>query len=152
MKIMPKCTTVCIFRVSGVFVRSLFPELLLEGVWHAFSESLVSIGAPIGAPCGHFWQRFQGLILEAVLGWQKRAKSTKSEWAGGRGGASRLCLWQNSGIGLTRLAPCRRHGAADPKGFAHCRRPLSSLSWRDWWLFDWYTLKMILSPSPSIFA
>ena len=87
LEIMPKCTTVRSFRVWGLFVRSLFPELLLEGVWHAFSEILVPIGAPIGAPCGYFWQLFQGLILEAVLGWQKRVKNTGNAMAGGRGGA-----------------------------------------------------------------
>ena len=48
LKIMPKCTTVCIFRVWGVFVRSLFPELLLEGVWQAFYALVVPIGAPVG--------------------------------------------------------------------------------------------------------
>ena len=73
-EIMPKCTTICIFRVWGLLVRSLFPELLLEGVWHAFCEVLVPIGTPIGAPFCYFCQLFQGLILEAVLGRQKRAK------------------------------------------------------------------------------
>ena len=76
-------------------VRSLFRDLLLEGVWHAFFKIWVPIGAPIGAPCGYFWQLFQGLILEPVLGWQKGAKSTNSEKYGGGGGACRLCLWQN---------------------------------------------------------
>jgi hypothetical protein len=77
LKIMPKCTTVGIFTVWGLFVRSLFPELLLEGVWHAFAEILVRIGAPIGAAFGHFCGIFQGLILEAVLGGQKRVKLPK---------------------------------------------------------------------------
>ena len=63
MKIMPKCTTVGIFRVWALLVLSLFRDLLLEGVWHAFSEILVPIGAPIGATCGRFfrtcfWRRF----------------------------------------------------------------------------------------------
>ena len=40
-------------------------------------------------------------------------------------------------------------GAADPKGFAHCRRPLF---WRDWWLVDWYTLKTILLTGSCILA
>ena len=48
LKIMPKCTTICIFRVWGLFVRSLFPELLLEGVWQAFCAILVPNGAPLG--------------------------------------------------------------------------------------------------------
>ena len=54
-------------------MRSPIQELLLEGVWHAFCEILVSIGAPIGAPCGHFWQLFQGLILEVVWEGQEGA-------------------------------------------------------------------------------
>ena len=87
LKIMPKCTTVCSFRVWGLLVRSLFPELLLEGVWHAFSEILVPSGAPFGTPCGHFWQLFQGLILEAVLGRQKGAQECENGWACGSGGA-----------------------------------------------------------------
>jgi len=45
-------------------VRSLFRDLLLEGVWHAFFKIWVAIGAPIGAPFVHLWQRFQGLNFE----------------------------------------------------------------------------------------
>ena len=87
LKIMPKCTTICIFRVWGLFVRSLFPELLLEGVWHAFSEILVRSGAPIGAAFGYFGHVFQGLILEAVLGRQKGDQECENGWACGSGGA-----------------------------------------------------------------
>ena len=112
MKIMPKCTTVCSFRVWGLFVRSLFPELLLAGVWHAFCEVWVPIGPPSGAQFGDFWHVFQGLILQSVLGRQKGVKSLRSGLAGGRGGARKLAL-ADPGIGFTRLAPCRRHGAAD---------------------------------------
>jgi hypothetical protein len=64
LKIMPKCTTICIFRVWTLSVRSLFRDLLLEGVWHAFFKIWVPIGAPIGPPFVHFWQRFQGLNFE----------------------------------------------------------------------------------------
>ena len=53
-KIMPKCTTICIFRVWTLLVRSPVRDLLLEGVWHAFCEILVLIGAPIGSAFGHF--------------------------------------------------------------------------------------------------
>jgi hypothetical protein len=84
---MPKCTTVCIFRVWGLLVRSPVRELLLEGVWHAFCEMWVPIGVPMGIPFGHFWQLFQGLILEAVLGVQNGAEFTRSGWACGGGGA-----------------------------------------------------------------
>ena len=76
-----------VFRVWTLLVRSLFRDLLLEGVWHAFFKIWVPIGAPIGAPFGNFWQLFQGMILEAVFGWQKGPKSTKSEKYGGGGGA-----------------------------------------------------------------
>jgi hypothetical protein len=87
LKIMPKCTTVRSFRVWGLFVRSLFPDLVVVGVWHAFCEIWVPIGAPIGAPFCYFCQLFQGLILEAVLGRQKGVKSLRNGLAGGRGGA-----------------------------------------------------------------
>ena len=76
-----------IFRVWTLSVRSLFRDLLLEGVWHAFFKILVPIGAPIGTPLDHFWQLFQGLILEAVSGWQKEANDTRNGLAGGSGGA-----------------------------------------------------------------
>ena len=69
-------------------------------------------------------------------------------WPAAGAGPAKLALADQE-LDSTRLAPCRRHGAADPKGFAHCRRPLF---WRDWWLVDWYTLKMILSPGPSFFT
>jgi len=59
LKIMPKCTTVCIFRVWGLFVRSLFPELLLEGVWQAFCAILVPIGAPVGLHLATFASFFR---------------------------------------------------------------------------------------------
>ena len=68
-------------------MRSLFPELLLEGVWHAFSEISVPIGAPIGTPFCYFCQLFQGLILQSVLGRQKEVKTLRNGLAGGRGGA-----------------------------------------------------------------
>ncbi len=112
LKIMPKCTTICIFRVWALFVRSLFPELLLEGVWHAFSEIFVPNGAPIGNAFGHFWQAFQGLILQSVLGRQKGVKSWRNRRAGGRGGAAKLALAVQE-LGSTRLAPSRRDGAGD---------------------------------------
>ena len=83
----PKCATICSFMLWTLSVRSLFRDLLLEGVWHAFFKIWVPIGAPIGAPFGNFWQLFQGLILEAVFGWQKEANDTRSAGAGGRGGA-----------------------------------------------------------------
>ena len=56
-------------------------------VWHTFFKIWVAIGAPIGTPFCYFWQLFQGLILEAVLVWQKGAKHTRNGWAGGGGGA-----------------------------------------------------------------
>jgi hypothetical protein len=46
------------------------------------------------------------------LGRQKDAKVGGSTGAGGRGGAGKLAK-ADPGIGFTRLAPCRRHGAAD---------------------------------------
>ena len=48
-KIMPKCTTICIFRVWALLERSLFPDPLLEQVLHAFEQLCVPIGAPIGS-------------------------------------------------------------------------------------------------------
>ena len=108
LKIMPKCTTVYIFRVWTLLVRRRFRDLLLEGVWHAFCEIWVPIGGPIGATCGHFCQLLQGLILQSVLGRQKRAKSMRKRGAGGRGGA---CLtmqilqeWYPDSI--TPCSPC----------------------------------------------
>ena len=87
LKIMPKCTTIRSFRVWTRWVRSLFPDLVLVGVQHAFCELRVPIGAPIGAPFCYFCQLFQGLILDPVLGRQKGVKSLRSGLAGGRGGA-----------------------------------------------------------------
>ena len=48
-KIMPKCTTVCSFRVWALLERSLFLDPLLERFWHAFGQIWVPIGAPIGS-------------------------------------------------------------------------------------------------------
>ena len=48
-KIMPKCTTICIFRLCALLERSLFPDPLLEGFWHAFGQIWVPIGTPIGS-------------------------------------------------------------------------------------------------------
>ena len=87
LKIMPKCTTVRSFRVWTLLVRSLFPGLLLAGVWHAFCEIWVPIGAPIWDPFGEFCQLFQGLMLQSVLGRQKGVKTLRNGFAGGRGGA-----------------------------------------------------------------
>ena len=53
---MPKCTTICIFRVWALLERSLFPDPLLEGIWHAFGQIWVPIGAPIGSS-GLLFQR-----------------------------------------------------------------------------------------------
>ena len=60
----------------------------------AFGRGLACVFQDLGADWGthwgsilHFWQLFQGLIREAVFGWQKRAKSLRSELAGRRGGA-----------------------------------------------------------------
>ena len=50
MKIMLKFTTICIFRVWTLSVQSLFLDLLLERVRHAFFKIWVPIGAPSGAP------------------------------------------------------------------------------------------------------
>ena len=121
---MPQCITICIFKVWGLFVRSLFPELLLAGVWHAFCEVWVPIGPPSGAQFGDFLHVFQGLILQSVLGRQKGVKTLRNALAGGRGGAGKLALAVQE-LGSTRLAPSRRDGAADLTGYAHCRRPLS---------------------------
>ena len=38
-----------IFRVWALLERSLFPDPLLEGIWHAFEQIWVPIGAPIGS-------------------------------------------------------------------------------------------------------
>ena len=109
---MPKCTTICSFRVWTLLVRSLFPDLLLAGVWHAFCEVWVPIGPPSGAQFGDFWHVFQGLILQSVLGRQKGVKTLRNALAGGRGGAGKLALAVQE-LGSTRLAPSRRDGAAD---------------------------------------
>ena len=52
LKIMPKCTTICIFMFWTLLVRSLFRDLLLEGVWDAFfiregAVSLIYYGGPV---------------------------------------------------------------------------------------------------------
>ena len=59
LKIMPKCTTVRSFKVWTLLVRSLFPDLLLAGVWHAFCEIWVPIGSPIWDPFGDFCYPFR---------------------------------------------------------------------------------------------
>jgi len=53
---MPKCTTVCSFRVWALLERSLFPDPLLEGFWHAFGQIWCRLGHPLGA-CGPLFQR-----------------------------------------------------------------------------------------------
>ena len=58
-KIMPKCTTICIFRVWALLVLSLFRDLLLEGVWHAFCEILVPTGHPLGLHLATFASFFR---------------------------------------------------------------------------------------------
>ena len=68
------------FQGLGPFCAESGSGSAFGGVWHAFCEILVPIGAPIGAPFGYFGQFFQGLILEAVLGGQKGAKVSKSRW------------------------------------------------------------------------
>ena len=81
------------------------------------------------------------------VGQGKRLAAEAGLSGGGRGFASELCR----GFLHYRLArpATSERGAADPKGFAYCRRPLF---WRDWWLVDWYTLKTILSPGSCILA
>ena len=82
-------------------MRSLFRNLLLEGVWHAFSKIWVAIGAPIGAPFCHVWQLFQGLILEAVFGWQKEANDLRNAGGGPAAGAGPVALLlPDSGTGF----------------------------------------------------
>ena len=39
--------SICIFRVWALLERSLFPDPLLEGIWHAFGQIWVPIGTPI---------------------------------------------------------------------------------------------------------
>jgi hypothetical protein len=58
-KIMPKCTTICIFRVWALLVRSPVRDLLLEGVWHAFCEILVPTGHPWGLHAATFASFFR---------------------------------------------------------------------------------------------
>ena len=55
---MPKCTTVCSFRVWALLKRSLFPDPLLEGFWHAFGQIWVPIGHPLEAS-GPLFQRLE---------------------------------------------------------------------------------------------
>ena len=94
LKIMPKCTTVCICMLWTLSVRSLFRDLLLEGVWDVFFRIVVPIGPHIGAPIDNFWQLFQGLILEAVFGQQKYEKvfETGGRWGGPAAGAGPASL------------------------------------------------------------
>ena len=86
LKIMPKCTTICIFMLWTFLVRSLFRDLLLEGVWDVFFRIWVPIGVPIGHPFCHFWQLFRPLHLEAFF-WQ--APGTRILWK-----------WVFAGIGV----------------------------------------------------
>ncbi len=73
-KIMPKCTTICIFRVWTLSVRSLFRDLLLEGVWHAFFKIWVPIGAPIGASIWQLLAAFSGSDFGGGFWMAKRSK------------------------------------------------------------------------------
>ena len=59
---MPKCTTICIFRVWALLERSLFPDPLLEGIWHAFGQIWVPIGHPLGAS-GPLFQRLEATFV-----------------------------------------------------------------------------------------
>jgi hypothetical protein len=67
---------------------------------------------------------FSGPDFGGGFGRAKRSKSFQKLVGPAAGaGPAKLAL-ADPGIGFTRLAPCRRHGAADFKGCAHCRRPL----------------------------
>ena len=64
-----------------------------SGSGSAFGRGLACVFQDFGAdwgthwaPFGHFWQFFQGLILEAVFGWQKEANDLRNGLAGGSGG------------------------------------------------------------------
>jgi hypothetical protein len=59
---MPKCTTVCIFRVWALLERSLFPDPLLEGICHAFGQIWMPIGYPLGAS-GPLFQRLEATFV-----------------------------------------------------------------------------------------
>jgi hypothetical protein len=59
---MPKCTTVCSFRVWALLKRSLFPDPLLEGFWHAFGQIWVPIGHPLEAS-GPLFQRLEATFV-----------------------------------------------------------------------------------------
>ena len=61
-KIMPKCTTICIFRVWALLERSLFPDPLLEGFWHAFGQIWCRLGHSLGA-CGPLFQRLRATFV-----------------------------------------------------------------------------------------
>ena len=63
-------------------MRSLFRDLLFEGVWHAFFKIWVPIGAPIATPSGYFEQLFQSVILEATWGREKEANDLRNSLAG----------------------------------------------------------------------
>ena len=94
LKIMPKCTTICIFMLWTLLVRTLFRDLLWEGVWHAFFKIWVPIGAPIETPFCHFWQLFQGLILEAVFGRHRGVKTLRNGWGRRLGRGLLACFCQ----------------------------------------------------------
>ena len=88
----------------------------------AFGRGLACVFRDLGADRGTHWGSFWPLLAALSgsdfaggfgMAKKKELKVVEVGGAGGRGGASRLCLWQNSGRGSTRLAPCRRHGAAD---------------------------------------
>ena len=72
--IIPTCTTIFIFRVWKLSVRSLFRDLLLEGVWDAFFRIWVPVGSPIGIPFGHFRRLLRALNFEAVSGTREQKR------------------------------------------------------------------------------
>ena len=59
---MPKCTTVCIFKLWAHLERSLFPDLPLEGIWHAFGQMWMPMGYPLGAS-GPLFQRLKATFV-----------------------------------------------------------------------------------------
>ena len=71
-KIMPKCTTICSFRVWALLDRSLFPDPLLERFWHAFWQIWWRLGHPLVA-CGPLFQRlgatFVACRFPVFFGW-----------------------------------------------------------------------------------
>ena len=66
---MPKCTPICIFRVWALLVRSLFGNLLLEGVCHAFCRfgSQVRPRAPQRLTFDCFLELFERMDFEHIL-------------------------------------------------------------------------------------